>query len=162
ERPRMPLLAYCILLDGGAIKFPAEGVLGSKPEPIAKAGLIAICSKMEPTVISAGNFQPAALEFHRFIQAVFAERAVIPFRFPTWLSLDEIKAHVRQESSRYKEFLIRHADHVQMEVRIASQERSTPQGSTGAEHLRARAAQIRAVGEQAKQVRHQLADTVIE
>jgi hypothetical protein len=158
----MPLLAYCILLDSGAISFPTQGVLASKPESIAESGLFALCSELEPAAISPGNFQQAALEFHHVIQSTLAQSAVIPFRFPTWLSADEVKAHLRQQSPRYRDFLIRHADHVQMEVRITNPDTSTPEARSGAEHLRARAAQLRSVREHAKQVKQQLADTVIE
>ena len=158
----MPLLAYCIVLDSSEMNFPTEGVLGSQLAPIAESGFIALCSEMERNSISAANFQQAALEFHRVVQAVFAEKAVIPFRFPTWLSGEEMRTHLRQESSRYKNFLLSHADHVQMEIRIVGQERSTCEAATGAEHLRARANQLRMVSEQAKEVKHQLADSVIE
>lgn len=158
----MPLLAYCILLDGGAISLPGQGVLSSKAEAIAESGLVALCSEMERSAITPSNFQQAALEFHRVIQNTFAQSAVIPFRFPTWLTAEEVKAHLRQESPRYRDFLIRHADHVQMELRIANPDRSTPEATSGAEHLRARAAQLRSVSEHAQQVKHQLADTVIE
>lgn len=158
----MPLLAYCILLESGAINFPAEGVLRSKLAPNAEAGLIALCSEMGRTAISASNFQRVALEFHRVVQTVFAEKAVVPFRFPTWLSANELKTHLREEAARYQDFLTRHADHVQMEVRIVNSERNTPEATSGAEHLRARAAQLRALSEQAKEIEHQLAHVAIE
>jgi len=158
----MPLLAYCILLDSRPTNFPSEGILGSHTASIEESGLIALSSEMERNAISTSNFQQAALEFHRVVQAVFARKAVVPFRFPTWLSAMEMKEHLRQQSSRYKDFLIRHADHVQMEVRIASQESIMTEAATGAEHLRIRAAQFRAVSEHAKQLKHQLADIAIE
>jgi gas vesicle protein GvpL/GvpF len=158
----MSLLTYCILLDGGSMNFPSAGVLGAEIEPIAESGLIALCSEIERSAISANNFQQAALEFHHVVQAVFADKALIPFRFPTWLSPEEMRANLRQETPRYKNFLLSHADHVQMEVRIQAEAAGSPLAATGVEHLRARAAQLRKVSEQAGAVRHQLADTVIE
>lgn len=157
----MPLLAYCIVLDR-AMNLPSEGVLSSALEPIEESGLAALCSELERSLISATNFQQAALEFHGVIQAVLAENAVVPFRFPTWLSAEEMRGHLREKSSQYQDFLIRHADHLQMEVRLLKQKGGTSGAASGAEHLRARAAQLRAMGERAKEVKHQLADTVIE
>jgi len=42
-----------------------------------------LCSEIEQSSVSAANFQQTALEFHRAIQSVLAQHAVIPFRFPT-------------------------------------------------------------------------------
>lgn len=158
----MALLAYCVVLDDGAPKFPPEGLLDSRSELIADSGLIALCSEMERSAISATNFQQAALEFHRVVQAVFAAKAVIPFRFPTWLNTEEMSAHLRQESVRYKDFLVKHADHVQMEVRIQAEAAAPILAASGTEHLRARAAQMRKVNEQAQQIKNLVADIAIE
>ena len=158
----MALLAYCIVLDDGERKFPSEGLLDSRIEPIAELGLIALCSEMEPSAISAGNFQQAALEFHRVVQAVFADKAVIPFRFPTWLSREEMKVHLRQESLRYKDFLVQHADHVQMEVRIQAEAAAPISAASGTEHLRGRAAQMRKVNDEAQGIKNLLADIALD
>jgi len=153
----MPLLAYCVVLDDGAGKFPSKGVMDSNIELIAESGLGALGSEMDRSAISAGNFQQAALEFHRVVQAVFAVKAVIPFRFPTWLSLEEMRAHLRQESFRYKDFLVKRADQVQMEVRIQAEAAAPTSATSGTEHLRARAAQLQKVNEQAEQIKNLVA-----
>ena len=158
----MPLLAYCVVLEEPPTNFPSSGVLGARIESVAESGVVVLCSEGEKTAISAGNFQQAALEFHRVIQACLAEKATVPFRFPTWLAAEEIRAHLRQQASWYGEFLRRHAEHVQMEVRLAAPESGTLRAETGAEHLRYRAAQLRAVSAQADEVRKLAADTVIE
>lgn len=157
----MPLLAYCIVLDESA-RLASEGLLDSRIELIAESGLLALCSEMERSAISAGNFQQAALEFHRVVQAVFADKAVIPFRFPTWLSAQEMRVHLRQESLRYKDFLVKHADHVQMEVGIQAEAATLRSGASGTEHLRSRAAQIQKVNHQAEQIKDLVADLAME
>ena len=154
----MSLLAYCIVLDDGATKFPSEGVMGWRIELIAQSGLVALCSEMERGAISAGNFQQAALEFHRVVQAVFASKAIIPFRFPTWLTAEEMRAHLRQESVQYKDFLVKHADHVQMEIRIQAEAATLTSAASGTEHLQARAARLRNVKDQAEQIKNVVAD----
>ncbi len=158
----MPLLAYCIVLDDGGRNFPSEGILASKLQSISESGLIALCSELERNSISVGNFQQAALEFHHVIQAVFAETAIIPFRFPTWLMEEEIKSNLRQESARYKDFLRKHADHVQMEVRIQARAVTTTKPTSGTEHLRRRAAEIGRLNEQTSELKTLLGNTVIE
>ena len=158
----MALLAYCIVLDDALTQFPSAGLLNLRIEVIAESGLIGLCSEMERSTISAINFQQAALEFHRVVQAVFADKAVIPFRFPTWLSTEQMSAHLRQESVRYKDFLIAHADHVQMEIRIPAEAAAPILTASGTEHLRARAAQMRKVSDHAQQIKHLVGDTAIE
>ena len=158
----MPLLAYCILLDDQPVNFAVEGLLGSKIERISQSGLIALCSNLDRNSISPANFQQAAVEFHRVVQAAFAQKAVVPFRFPTWLSAEEMKAHLHKESSRYSEFLVRHADHVQMEARIVGRLVSSAPATSGAEHLRARAAQLRAVKEQTREIKNLVENEAIE
>lgn len=158
----MSLLAYCIVLDQDSTNFPACGVLGFKLELVKGAGLTALCSEMERSSIWANNFQQAALEFHRVLHEVFAHRAVVPFRFPTWLNREEMKSHLGQESLRYKNFLLQHADHVQMEVRVVRQETAIQKGTTGSEHLRARAAQSRKVNEQASEIKNLVADNALK
>lgn len=158
----MPLLAYCIVLDGERATFPEQGALGAKVDIVGESSLIALCSEMQRSLISANNFQQTALEFHRVLHEVFAQRAVVPFRFPTWLNREEMKSHLGRESLRYKDFLLQHADHVQMEVRVARQEPAIEETATGAEHLRARAAQLRKVNEQASEIKNLVAENALE
>lgn len=156
------LLAYCIVLEEGPTVYPSEGVLDSKIVPVAESGLIALCAELERSSISATNFQRSALEFHRVVQAMLVEKAVVPFRFPTWLSADEMRAHLRQASAQYRDFLLRHADHLQMEVRVSKRAVNSPAVTSGAEHLRAKAAQLRAVMDQADEIKNLVSEEVIE
>jgi hypothetical protein len=158
----MALLAYCVVLDDGATKLPSEGLLDSRVELIAESGLIALCSELERSVISASNFQQAAVDFHHVVQAVFAAKAVIPFRFPTWLSAQEMRTHLRQESLRYKDFLIKHADQVQMEVRIHAKAAALTSAASGTEHLRLRAAQMRKINDESERIKNLVADMAID
>src|SRR5205807_10120771 len=117
--------------------LPAKGIRGSQIYRLTQDALIALYSQIEKSEISAENFQQAALEFHDVVHAVFGHAAVIPFRFPTWLTEPELGAHIGKESKRYQDFLTQHADHVQMEVRIALTSGEASAGTaSGTEHLR--------------------------
>ena len=73
-----------------------------------------------------------------------------------------MRAQLRQESIRYKDFLLKHADHVQMEARVAPNESGIQAGSTGAEYLRARAAQLRRATGQSKEIKNLVAEKALE
>jgi hypothetical protein len=116
---------------------------------------------MGPNEISSDCFQQSALQFHHVVQAVFADAAVIPFRFPTWLSEEGMTTHLERESDGYESFLTRHAKHVQMEFRVASHSEQGP-ASSGTEHLRMRAEQLRGVEKAAQEMRSLLAADVVD
>ena len=159
----MPLLSYCILLDHVCLDLPLHGVLKAKLSSLSESGLIALCSEMEINSISPANFQQAALEFHNVIHAVFAQIAIVPFRFPTWLSAPEMKNHLREKTSYYQDFLTHHADQVQMELRLLSSEskREDP-AKTGADYLRARASELRSLREQVEDIKRMLAPSIVQ
>ena len=140
----MSVLPYCIVLSDKAGFCPVQGILDGEIQSLEECGLRVAYSRIDKDDISAGNFQQTALQFHDVLHAIFADAAIIPFRFPTWLGQTELRQHLRSRAARYKAFLTEHANHVQMEVRIrlAAGEQVSP-SSSGTEHLRARAAQMR-------------------
>src|SRR5436309_13879783 len=126
----MPVLPYCILLRNSAICIPETGVMNSQVHQLSTGDLLALYSEIEKSDIQAKAFQPAALEFHRVVHAVIENAAVVPFRFPTWLTLPELTRHLKQESQRYTSFLTNHANHVQMELRVTSSPISSAMGTS--------------------------------
>ena len=159
----MAALPYCILLSKSLVDVPPKGVRDGGIQRLTQGSLLALYSQIEKTEISAANFQQTALEFHGVVHAVFRQAAVVPFRFPTWLSETELAAHLREQSARYEDFLTRHAQHVQMEIRIdlPTSEASQP-ASSGTEHLRKRAIQSRELHSQKEKLKELLSTEVLE
>ncbi|PYY16457.1 MAG: hypothetical protein DMG60_14925 [Acidobacteria bacterium] len=159
----MPVIPYCILLDDCSPNVPVTGVGDSHIQRLSEGGLLALYSELEKRNISPNTLQSAALQFHRVVQTVFEHVAVVPFRFPTWLTPPELIQHLQQESPRYKAFLTSHANYVQMEARLASVASGLPtNATTGTAHLRARAAESHRLRNIADTLKNLLASEVIE
>ena len=158
----MPVLPYCVLLHDSATSIPETGVLKSSIHQVNEGVLLATYSELLRGDISAKMFQPAALEFHKVVHAIFDKAAVVPFRFPTWLTASELSAHLQQESQRYTTFLIDHAKHTQMEVRLTASASSPTSSTSGTAHLRARAAESRQLRNTAEALKNLLSAEVIE
>ena len=157
----MFILPYCVLLTNSAGQLPSKGVRDAAVHARNAGNLTLLYSEMEPSEIAADTFQRSALEFHHVVQAAFANVAVIPFRFPTWLSKQEMTEHLEKESLCYQLFLTEHAEHVQMEFRVATRSDQGP-ASSGTEHLRMRADRLREVGKAAEELRSLLAADVVD
>jgi hypothetical protein len=156
-------LPYCILLTKYLVEIPLKGIGNSEIQRLTEGSLLALYSHVEKKKISAQNFRQAAVEFHDIVHAVFKQVAVVPFRFPTWLSEPELAEHLREESARYQAFLTHHADHVQMEIRIALPTGEASQfASSGTEHLRQRASQLRELHDAKDKLKQSLSAEVIE
>lgn len=160
----MALLPYCVLLKSALRSVPENGVRGSGVQSLQYGGLSVLYSTLEKNDISAGSFRESALEFHNAVHAVFADAAVIPFRFPTWLSAAELSQHLETEALRYETFLTQHADDVQMELRFKVEDDGVPKEptQTGTEHLRLRAAQLHKMDQAAAEYKQLLFDEVSE
>jgi len=111
------LLPYCVFL-GEAYQIPQVGVQDCDVLGLEVGGLSVIYSNLGKEQIAGDRFKTAALKFHEVVHRVFEHRAVIPFRFPTFLTEEKLRDHVHQESTHYSSFLRAHADDVQMEIRI--------------------------------------------
>lgn len=158
----MSVLPYCILLGDFTSSIPETGVLDSRIHRICEGGLLALYSELLRSDIRPEKFQPAALEFHHVVHAIFDEAAVVPFRFPTWLTPPELSKHLQQESKRYTTFLTNYANDVQMEVRLKLAASSPAKAATGTAHLRARAAKSRELLDTAEDLKTLLSSEVIE
>jgi hypothetical protein len=159
----MAVLPYCILFTKSRTGIPEKGIRDSEIEQLTEGSLLALYSQLEKSEISAQTFREAALEFHDVVHAMFKHVAVVPFRFPTWLSEPELAEHLREESARYRDFLTHHAEHVQMEIRIAfPTDEASHSASTGTEHLRQRATQLRELHTMKEKLKQLLSAEVIE
>ena len=113
----MPLLPYCVFLSDSN-ELPRTGVQDRDLVRLDVDRLSVIYSDLGKEEIAGDRFKIAALKFHEVVHAVFEQRAVIPFRFPTFIIQEELRGHVHKELEPYANFLRVHADDVQMEVRI--------------------------------------------
>jgi len=159
----MPVLPYCILLESSAAEIPVKGIEDSSIFRLTEGRLSTLYSELQTSDISLKTLQPAALQYHNVIQAVFEQIAVVPFRFPTWLTQAELVAHLQQQSHRYTTFLTDHANHVQMEVRLTLPSKSprSEAAPSGTAHLRARAAECRRLRSSADTLKTLLSSEVV-
>lgn len=158
----MAILPYCAFLQKQNVEIPISGVNQSEIRRLQEGELLVAYSEIEKERISASNFKNAALEFHKVVHAFFSQMAVVPFRFPTRLSLPELGEHLRQKSNNYVRFLREHADDVQIELRILLPAENVANAATGTEHLRQRSASFRQVKETAERAREMLHEDVRE
>src|SRR5437016_5811845 len=136
----MPVLAYCITEAHSELAIPAAGV-GSMPIKAVVAGpLQCFVSRFESgSMEGKATIRESALEFHRTVQELFRQTAVVPFRFPTILADEnEISAFVANHSSEYARALLRIRDSVQMDIRIEECEAASSSAASGSEYLRYR------------------------
>jgi len=159
----MQVLPYCILLYDPAKSIPQIGVLTSPIHRLTEDDLLIPYSELVRSDISPKTFQAAALQFHHIVNAIFEQTAIVPFRFPTWVTPSELSRHLQQESQRYTTFLSRNGAHVQMELRIAPLSRGSPMtAGSGTAHLRERAAELRKLHSTAESLKNLLSSEVIE
>src|SRR5438874_11567141 len=101
------------------------------------------------------TIRESALEFHRTVQELFRQAAVVPFRFPTILADEnEISAFLAKHSSEYESALLRLRDAVQMELRIEVREAASPPAASGTEYIRHRLTSHMTMQETATASRH--------
>jgi Gas vesicle synthesis protein GvpL/GvpF len=145
----MPILAYCMTDVGFSLKSPTTGVHGATLEGVEAGGVRCLFSSIsERELPVGGHAQENALAFHRVLQEVFAQTAVLPFRFPTLLQdKSELVAYIQDHAGEYQSALARLRDAVQMEIRITPRESATKSqqrsNASGAEYLRERLARQR-------------------
>lgn len=132
----MALVPYCIFL-ADEVEVPPTGIQGSLVSLLTEDDLSVTYSEIAgPQQLSGDRLQGAALDFHNTVHAIFADRAVIPFRFPTLLSERELREHLRSQAVPYRNFLNEHANEVQMEVRLWPFSSARPKRSTsGTEYM---------------------------
>ena len=128
----MPVLAYCITEARSDLAIPATGVRGMPVHLVAAGALQCFVSHFESgSMEGKATIREAALEFHRIVQELFRQAAVVPFRFPTILAdEDEISVFLAEHSEEYENALSRLRDAVQMEIRIEEREPEARHGAT--------------------------------
>lgn len=130
----MALLPYCTFLAGEA-ELPRTGIEDRVVLKLDLDGLLVIYSDLGTHDFGGEKFKGAALRFHEVVYEVFEQRAVIPFRFPTFLTEKELRDHLRKESEHYLGFLHTHTDDVQMEVRLWRDDTARPKPAGGTEYM---------------------------
>lgn len=138
----MPILAYCMTEPAFSPHSPLTGVDGAAVEAIEAGGVRCFYSRV-PEESSGTRAQDGALAFHRVLQEVFAQTAILPFRFPTIVEAEpELTAHILEHAVEYRRTLVRLRDLVQMEILIQANPTSRKsEESSGAQYLRKRLAQ---------------------
>ena len=116
----MTLLAYCVTETSAAVEAPYTGVAGSPIQNVEHDDLRCFVSpSTEDSPLPASQLREAALAFHRVIDKIFHQTAIIPFRFPTLLAGEpELIAYLAEHSVEYGAALTRLRDMVQMEIRL--------------------------------------------
>ena len=159
----MPLLPYCILLTRPGVEFPQRGVQDAAVCKMEVDPLLALYSEIDQSSLSPDSFKNDALAFHKVVHGIFDQIALVPFRFPTWLTPAELKAHLAEKSADYQRFLTSHANDVQMELRVeAAAASSMGAATTGTQHLRQRAEMRRALRQRADDLKHLLGGHTME
>lgn len=153
----MPLLPYCIVLGKIQQKIPATGVKGKAVHVLGTGELTAPYSELEQTEFTAVDLRRAALEFHEVVQTIFELQAVIPFRFPTWLSGGGLGEQLQQQAEHYATFLRDHCHEVQMEIRVLAETEVPARTGSGTEYLRIRSTNAQKVRVSADTLKAQVA-----
>ena len=96
-----------------------------------------------------------AKAFHRVLQLIFAQTAIIPFRFPTIVeSEQELRQFMESRSAGYRSALRRLRGKVQMDVRVTAQPGGAVTGIPGAVNSSSQSGKkyLQAKGERHKQM----------
>jgi len=93
-------------------------VQGAAVHSASSAGLTVLYSVLPSRRLSPDALPRAALEFWELIRRTLEQRAVIPFRFPTWVNKTELQEHLKQHRESYAMFLRQFADYVQLDIRV--------------------------------------------
>lgn len=161
----MPILAYCMIDPAYSLRMPGAGVSGACVELKEASGLGCLFSRVgEANLTSGGRARDEALAFHRVLQDIFAQTAILPFRFPTIVAGEtELLAHIEEHAADYRNALARLRHMVQMDVRITRDSAAQPKAplnSSGAEYLRARLGEQHAMQSAAESLRQQTASLI--
>jgi hypothetical protein len=146
----MAVLPYCVILAAVKTTKPSVGVNSERVEFLKVETLRIFYSDFDDSALAPEVFRQSALEFHRVIASIFRQTAVVPFRFPNLLkSREELEVHLRTNLERYKSFLEKTRNSVQIEIALSSIK--PPGGSetekSGTEYLREKQQRTRAVTE---------------
>ena len=155
------MLAYCIAEQQKQIDIPRAGVEGAAVRGI-DMGMLR-CFVSEFVVQMPREPVPEMVKaFNVVLQRIFAQTAIIPFRFPTVVESEAVlKRFVKSRSAEYSSALHRLRDKVQMDVRINAKpdgtENSTQSGKNYLQRKRARYQEAQSVQEEFRRISHSVA-----
>lgn len=150
------VLPYCVFLSSSLV-VPNFGVQGREVHRLDAEDLSLIYSELDSKELIGDHLQAAALEFHQTLQSIFAHAAIIPFRFPTFLTESELQQHLSSRAADYRRFLKDYADHAQMEIRVLPAQMSSVQNVSGTDYMKQKAAERRhlvSAADKLEQIRH--------
>ncbi len=129
----MRLLPYCITETEPQIEIPLAGVQGMPIETMVDSGLRCLVSRYSDTAtLIEQPLQETAMVFHRVLQEIFRQVAIVPFRFPTVIADEgELSAFLRDHCEEYARALPRLRDKVQVEIRVNYQRAPQSPAATG-------------------------------
>jgi len=155
------VLAYCIAEQQKQIDIPRTGVEGAAVRGI-DMGMLR-CFVSEFAVQMPREPVPEMVKaFTEVLQRIFAQTAIIPFRFPTVVESEAVlKRFVESRSAEYGSALHRLRDKVQMDVRITAKpdgpDGSTQSGRNYLQRKRARHQEAQSVQEEFRRISHSVA-----
>jgi hypothetical protein len=126
-----------VVLEGPP-EIPKVGVQGAAVHCGSAAGLTVLYSALPSRQLSPDTVPRAALEFWEVIRRVLEQRAVIPFRFPTWVSKTELREHLKEHREAYSTFLRQFAEYVQIDIRVTPRrvaEKASRDPASGTEYM---------------------------
>jgi hypothetical protein len=155
------VLAYCIAEQQSKIDIPPAGVAGAPVRSIDVGALRCFVSEFAAQMPSE-PVPEMVKAFSEVLQRIFAQTAIIPFRFPTVVESEAVlRQFVERRRAEYSGALHRLRDKVQMDVRISAKpegpENSMQSGKNYLRQKRARYQQAQSVQEEFRRVSHSVA-----
>jgi hypothetical protein len=158
------VLAYCIAEQQSKIDIPPAGVAGAPVRSIDVGALRCFVSEFAAQMPNE-PVPEMVKAFSEVLQRIFAQTAIIPFRFPTVVESEAVLTQfVEHRRAEYSGALQRLRDKVQMDVRISAKsegpENSMQSSQSGKNYLRqkrARYQQAQSVQEEFRRVSHSVA-----
>lgn len=159
----MSVLPYCVILADQRVKKPPFGVGGKEVEALKFEALRIFYSHIDDSMLAPESLRTSALEFHRVLASIFRRTAVVPFRFPNLLqSYEQLESHLRANMMKYKSFLEKNGDAVQMEVLLSNSAGENVGQKSGVEYLRERQQQFRNAAKLSDAVREKINNLVLD
>ena len=156
------MLAYCIADQQKQIDIPDTGVEGAPIRWIDMAVLRCFVSDFGAQM-PRERVPDMVKVFNEVLQRIFAQTAVIPFRFPTIVESEAaLREFVESRSAEYRSALHRLRDKVQMDVRIIMKpdqaERSPRSGKAYLQQRSALHREAQSILEEFRRVSHSVAE----
>lgn len=148
------VLAYCGFLQDGDITAPETGVVNAPVNLLAQDRLRLLWSEVE-WPFEQRRLQQSAVDFHRVIEHVFRQVAVVPFRLlSVFEDLPALAKFAAEHAAGFVADLERLRDVVQMEAVVyLIAPRTTANSDSGRAYLQQKAEMLRLSGDHAARVR---------